>query len=67
MMNDDTIPRIQRIENEPTSLNNVRVYLLNEKEKARTSYESVVNAPTRTDFNDPLYKKQAEAALKRLR
>jgi uncharacterized FlaG/YvyC family protein len=36
MINDDAIPRIQRIENEPTSLNNVRVYLLNEKERART-------------------------------
>jgi len=38
-----------------------------EKDKARATYESVVNAETRTDFNDPLYKKQAEAALKKLR
>ena len=38
-----------------------------EKEKARAAYESVITAQTRTDFNDPLYKKQAEAALKKLR
>jgi tetratricopeptide (TPR) repeat protein len=38
-----------------------------EKEKARATYESVINEQTRTDFNDPLYKKQAEAALKKLR
>jgi tetratricopeptide (TPR) repeat protein len=38
-----------------------------EKEKARATYESVISATTRTDFNDPLYKKQAEDALKKLR
>jgi tetratricopeptide (TPR) repeat protein len=38
-----------------------------EKEKARTTYESVISATTRTDFNDALYKKQAEEALKKLR
>jgi tetratricopeptide (TPR) repeat protein len=38
-----------------------------EKEKARTTYESVISATTRTDFNDPLYRKQAEEALKKLR
>ena len=40
---------------------------IGEKEKARASFESVINATTRTDFNDPLYKKQAEERLKRLR
>lgn len=38
-----------------------------EKEKARATFESVINATTRTDFNDPLYKKQAEERLKRVR
>lgn len=38
-----------------------------EKEKARTLYEAVVSATQRVDFNDPLYKKQAEERLKRLR
>ena len=38
-----------------------------EKEKARTTFESVINSTTRTDFNDPLYKKQAEERLKRVR
>ena len=40
---------------------------MGEKDKARAAYESVINAPTRTEFNDPLYKKRAEDALKRLR
>jgi FimV-like protein len=40
---------------------------IGEQEKARASFESVINATTRTDFNDPLYKKQAEERLKRLR
>ena len=38
-----------------------------EKEKARSMYEAVVSATHRVDFNDPLYKKQAEERLKRLR
>jgi len=38
-----------------------------EKEKARTSLESVIAATTRTDFNDALYKRQAEERLKRIR
>ena len=38
-----------------------------EKEKARTTYEAIISATKRTDFNDPLYKKQAEEALKKLR
>jgi tetratricopeptide (TPR) repeat protein len=38
-----------------------------ENEKARATYESVISATTRTDFNDALYKKQAEEGLKRLR
>jgi tetratricopeptide (TPR) repeat protein len=38
-----------------------------EKEKARASYQRVVDATTRTDVNDPLYKRQAEEALRRLR
>jgi len=38
-----------------------------EKEKARATYEAIVSATKRTDFNDPLYKKQAEEALKKLR
>jgi tetratricopeptide (TPR) repeat protein len=38
-----------------------------EKEKARASYQRVLDATTRTDVNDPLYKRQAEEALGRLR
>jgi tetratricopeptide (TPR) repeat protein len=40
---------------------------VDEKEKARASYQRVVDATIRTDFNDPLYKRQAEEALRRLR
>lgn len=40
---------------------------IGEKAKAREQFERVVNATTRTDVNDPRYKAQAEAALKRLR
>ncbi len=40
---------------------------IGEKDKARATFESVINSTTRTDFNDPLYKKQAEERLKRLR
>jgi tetratricopeptide (TPR) repeat protein len=38
-----------------------------EKDKARAMYESVISATRRVDFNDPLYKKQAEERLQRLR
>ncbi len=38
-----------------------------EKDKARATYESVISATRRVDFNDPLYKKQAEDRLKRVR
>jgi tetratricopeptide (TPR) repeat protein len=38
-----------------------------EKEKARAAYEAVIAYPTRVDFNDSLYKKQAEERLKKLR
>jgi tetratricopeptide (TPR) repeat protein len=38
-----------------------------EKDKARTEYRLVIDATTRTDVNDPLYKRQAEDALRRLR
>lgn len=38
-----------------------------EKDKARAMYESVISATRRVDYNDPLYKKQAEDRLKRLR
>jgi FimV-like protein len=38
-----------------------------EKEKARASLESVIAATTRTDFNDAMYKRQAEERLKRIR
>jgi tetratricopeptide (TPR) repeat protein len=37
------------------------------KDKARAAYESVISATRRVDYNDPLYKKQAEERLKRLR
>jgi len=38
-----------------------------EKDKARATYESVISSTARVDFNDPLYKKQAEERLKKLR
>lgn len=38
-----------------------------EKEKARANFEAVINATTRTDYNDAIYKKQAEERLKRLK
>jgi tetratricopeptide (TPR) repeat protein len=38
-----------------------------EKDKARAMYEAVVSSTQRVDFNDPLYKKQAEERLQRLR
>jgi Tfp pilus assembly protein PilF len=37
-----------------------------EKAKAREQFEWVVAATRQTDVNDPRYKQQAEAALKRL-
>jgi tetratricopeptide (TPR) repeat protein len=40
---------------------------IGQKEKAREQYGFVVNATEQTDVNDPLYKRQAEAALARLR
>jgi FimV-like protein len=40
---------------------------IGEKAKARELFEHIVNAQTRTDVNDPRYKAQAEAALKRLK
>ena len=38
-----------------------------EKDKARAMYEAVIASTQRVDFNDSLYKKQAEERLKRLR
>lgn len=38
-----------------------------EKDKARVTYQSVISSTARVDFNDPLYKKQAEDRLKKLR
>jgi tetratricopeptide (TPR) repeat protein len=38
-----------------------------DKDKARATYESVISATHRTDYNDALYKKQAEERLKKLR
>jgi tetratricopeptide (TPR) repeat protein len=38
-----------------------------EKAKARAQYEWVLQADRQTDVNDPLYKRQAEAELKRLK
>jgi tetratricopeptide (TPR) repeat protein len=40
---------------------------IGEKEKARAAFESVASSTSRVDYNDPLYKKQAEDRLKRLR
>ena len=37
------------------------------KDKARAAYEAVIASATRVDFNDSLYKKQAEERLKKLR
>lgn len=38
-----------------------------EKDKARAMYEAVISATQRVDYNDPLFKKQAEERLKRVR
>jgi tetratricopeptide (TPR) repeat protein len=38
-----------------------------EKDKARAMYEAVISATQRVDYNDALFKKQAEDRLKRLR
>lgn len=38
-----------------------------EKDKARAAYEAVIASTTRVDFNDSLYKKQAEERLRKLR
>jgi tetratricopeptide (TPR) repeat protein len=38
-----------------------------ERDKARATYESVISSTQRVDFNDPLYRQQAEERLKRLR
>jgi tetratricopeptide (TPR) repeat protein len=40
---------------------------IGQKDKARANFEAVINSPTRTDYNDALYKKQAEERLKRLK
>jgi tetratricopeptide (TPR) repeat protein len=40
---------------------------IGQKDKARANFEAVINATTRTDYNDALYKKQAEERLKRLK
>lgn len=40
---------------------------VNQRDKAREQYRFVIDATKRTDFNDPLYKRQAEEALRRLR
>lgn len=40
---------------------------IGQKDKARMNFEAVINNPTRTDYNDALYKKQAEDRLKRLK
>ena len=40
---------------------------IGQKDKARENFEAVINATTRTDYNDALYKKQAEERLKRLK
>lgn len=40
---------------------------VNQRDKAREQYRFVIEATKRTDFNDPLYRKQAEEALRRLR
>lgn len=38
-----------------------------EKDKARAAYEAVIASTVRVDFNDSLYKKQAEERLRKLR
>lgn len=38
-----------------------------EKDKARAMYEAVIASPRRIDISDPLFKKQAEERLKKLR
>jgi regulator of sirC expression with transglutaminase-like and TPR domain len=40
---------------------------IGEKAKARSHYQFVIDAPVRTDYNDPLYKRQAAEELRRLR
>ena len=40
---------------------------IGETDKARATYEAVIAAPRRIDFSDPLFKKQAEERLKRIR
>jgi tetratricopeptide (TPR) repeat protein len=40
---------------------------IGQKDKARMNFEAVINNTTRTDYNDALYKKQAEDRLKRLK
>jgi tetratricopeptide (TPR) repeat protein len=43
-----------------------RIYVdVGQKAKARTAFEAVINGKT-TDYNDPHYKEQAQAALKKL-
>lgn len=37
-----------------------------DRDKARATYETVISSTLRVDFNDPLYRKQAEERLKRL-
>ncbi|NUQ11799.1 MAG: tetratricopeptide repeat protein, partial [Gemmatimonadaceae bacterium] len=37
------------------------------RDEARALYQAVIDATTRTDFNDPLYKKQAAERVGRLR
>lgn len=38
-----------------------------DKDRARAMYEAVISATQRVDYNDPLFQKQAEERLKRLR
>ncbi len=38
-----------------------------ERDKAREQYQLVIDATTRTDYNDPRYKRQAQDALRKLR
>lgn len=40
---------------------------IGEKAKARSHYQFVIDAQARTDYNDPLYKRQAAEELRRLR
>ena len=52
MANEDAITPIGRIENEAGSLNNLRVYLLNEKEKARPR-EKATEPPPESSTHGP--------------